>query len=112
MLAMASFAQNSVVRETNGRVTVRDTNDSILVEIEPIGSDAVEASFNNDQSEIMIIYVSGKVLVKQPDGTNIVQIAEEDVTDKAISAVWQGDAIVITTQSNQSTSKNCLEWRQ
>jgi len=110
VLTIISFAQN-VVRENNGRVTVRNANDSILTQIDSVGSRAIAASFNDNKTEIVVTYNNGNVLVKKTDGTIIVQIAEIN-TDNAIAAIWSDDNIIITTQSNQTLTKSALEWRR
>jgi len=109
LLSFSSSAQNVII-ENNGRVTIRNANDSILTQIDSIGSGAINASFNTTKSEIVVIYNNGNVLVKKPDGTTIVQIAETN-TDNAVAAAWAGDTIIITTRSNQTLTKNALEWR-
>lgn len=105
-----AFAQN-VVTESNGRVTVRNANDSIITQIDSVGSGATGAAFNSDKSEIVVTYTNGNVLVKNTDGSTVVQIAEP-TTDNAVSAVWSGNNVIITTQSNQTLSKNSAEWKQ
>jgi len=109
ILCFSSFSQN-VVRENNGRVTIRNTNDSILTQIDSVGSGAIAASFNDNKTEIVVTYNNGNVLVKKTDGTIIVQIAEMN-TDNAIAAIWSDENIIITTQSNQTLIKSALEWR-
>lgn len=104
-------AQN-LVTEQNGRVTVRNINDSVVVEIEPNGSAAIAAAFNNNKSEMTVMYSTGKVVIKDAEGNYVVEIAEEGISDKAVDAVWQGDSIYITTQSQQVLIKNSQEWRQ
>ncbi len=110
ILSFASFAQN-VITENNGRVTIRNANDSILTQIDSVGSGAINASFNTAKSEIVVLYTDGSVLVKKADGTPIVKIMSP-CADNAASAVWSGDSIIITTQANQTLTKNALEWRQ
>ena len=109
IVSFASFAQ-TVVTETNGRVTVRNANDSIIAQIADIGSGAIAASFNDNKTEIDVVYANGDVLIKKPDGTTIVQIAEAN-DDKAVSATYSGDNVIVTTQSGQTLTKNALEWR-
>lgn len=99
-----------MVTETNGRVTVRNANDSIITQITDVGSGAIAASFNDNKTEIEIVYTNGDVYIKKADGSTIVQIAEAN-NDKAFSAMWSGDNVIITTQSGQILTKNALEWR-
>jgi len=86
VLSFTSFAQN-VITESTGRVTVRNANDSILTQIDSVGSGAIGAAFNANKTEIVVTYNNGNVLVKKPDGTTIVQIAEAN-TDNAVAAAW------------------------
>lgn len=109
IISFASFSQ-TVVTEGNGRVTVRNANDSIIAQITDIGSGAITASFNSNKTEIDVVYSNGDVIIKKADGTTIVQIAEAN-DDKAVSAAWSGDDVIITTQSGQTLTKNALEWR-
>lgn len=107
--SISSFAQ-TVVTEANGRVTVKNANDSIIAQIADIGSGAVSASFNSNKTEIDVVYANGDVFIKKADGTTIVQIAEAS-EDKAVSVAWSGDNVIVTTQSGQTLTKNSLEWR-
>lgn len=107
--SISSFAQ-TVITEANGRVTVKNANDSIIAQIAEIGSGAIAASFNSNKTEIDVVYANGDVFIKKPDGTTIVQIAEAN-NDKAVSAAWSGDNVILTTQSGQILTKNALEWR-
>ena len=106
-----SFAQ-SVVAEQNGRVTMRNQNDSVLAQIEPPGSGAAAASIDSTNSEVAIIYNTGRVLVKTTGGNEITEIAGEDWADKAVSITWQGADIIITTASGQTLVKKSAEWRE
>lgn len=110
VISSVLFAQ-TVITEPSGRVTVRNANDTIISQIEDAGSGAIAATFNDTKSEICIIYSNGKVFVKQSNGTTIVQLAEE-TADKTVAATWNGNNIIITTQSGQTSTKNALEWRQ
>lgn len=110
MLCFSSFAQRVIV-ESNGKVTVRNANDSIITQIDSIGSGAINASFNAAKSEIIVIYNDGNVLVKKADGTIIAEVMGPS-SDKAVVAVWSDDNVVITTQSNQTLTKNSLEWKR
>lgn len=109
IFSFSSVAQ-TVVTETNGRVVVKNDNDSIIAQIADVGSGAIAASFNSNKTEIDVVYGNGDVLIKKPDGTTIVQIAEAN-DDKAVSVAWSGDNVIVTTQSGQTLTKNCLEWR-
>lgn len=109
-MASSLFAQ-TVVTDTNGRVTVRNSNDSVLVQIDSIGSGAVSAVFDSAKSEIVVAYSSGVVLVKDATGGLIATIGEAS-DDKAIAANWSGNNIIITTQSNLTLTKDSREWRQ
>ena len=104
-----SFAQNVVIEE-NGRVTVRNANDSITAQIAEIGSGAIAASFNENKTEIDVVYSNGDVIIKKTDGNTIAQIADAD-EDKAVSASFSGDNVIIITQSGKTITKNALEWR-
>lgn len=109
IVSFSSFSQ-TVVTEENGRVTIRNANDSIIAQIADLGSGAIAASFNSTKTEIDVVYSNGDVIIKKADGTTIVQIAEA-TSDKAVSVAWSGDNIIITTQSGQTLTKNALEWR-
>jgi hypothetical protein len=109
VISISSFAQN-VITENNGRVIVKNANDSIIAQIADTGSGAIAATFNDNKTEIAVVYNNGDVLIKKSDGTEIVQLAE-GVSDKAITAIWVGDNIIITTLSGQKLNKNALEWR-
>lgn len=110
LFAVSTFAQN-ILTETNGRVTVRNTNDSVITQVDPIGSGAINASFNADKTEIVVVYSNGNVVVKSIAGATIVRLADSN-TDKAVAAVWSGENVIITTQSNATISKNSSEWEQ
>lgn len=109
IVSISSFAQ-TVVTEADGRVTVRNANDSIIAHIANAGSGAIAASFNSTKTEIDVVYANGDVIIKKADGTTIVQVAEAN-EDKAVSVAWSGDNVIITTQSGQTLTKNALEWR-
>ena len=49
-----AFAQN-VVTESNGRVTVRNANDSIITQIDSVGSGATGAAFNSDNQRHRLV---------------------------------------------------------
>jgi hypothetical protein len=72
---------------------------------------AISATFNDAKTEIVALYVNRNALEKGINRNIIVQISEPNA-DKTISAVWDGNNIMLTTQSNQTIIKNSLEWGQ
>ena len=109
VFSLVAFSQ-TLVTEQNGRVTVRSANDSIIAQIDSVGSGAMNAVFNDDKTQISVIYTNGNIFIKKPDGTTIVQIAEEN-PDKAVNVAWSNTNVIITTQSNKTLVKNSLEWK-
>lgn len=80
----------------NGKVEIRKESGTL---VRTVGNgDAVSASFNSDQSLIIIATIKGKVEIRNVNGTLLRTIGNGDAT----SANWHGENIMINTNKGKT----------
>jgi flagellar hook assembly protein FlgD len=85
----------NIIQIKGGKIEIRKDNGAL---VRTIGSDAVSATFNDDQSLVVITTSKGKVEIRKENGALVRTIG----SGNAASAKWHGSDIAISTYKGKT----------